>query len=380
MLVKNNFFLNYKKYYQNLKKTKKLFNSFKLELNNFEIPLFEIYKKDYVFDFNREIVKKFSKYKNIIILGMGGSILGIKSIYSFLRKKIKKEVFFFDNLDPNLYLEYKKIKNLKNSCFIVISKSGDTLETITNLSLIFSESLLKNKLVIITELKNNSLVNIGNKLNAEIIEHKDFIGGRYSVLSEVGMFPAALMNLNIAKFKNLRKLIGNKHFMFSLINSVSSIYTLNAAGVKNSVILNYDSQLNDLCLWHQQLVGESLGKTGKGITPIVSTCPKDHHSLLQLYLDGPKDKFFTFFSSSPSKSKKLEFILNAQCEATKNIFQKKKIPYRHFIFKKNGEDEIGSVFTFFVLETILLARLMKVNPYDQPAVEQVKIETRKFLN
>ena len=95
MLVKNNFFLNYKKYYQNLKKTKKLFNSFKLELNNFEIPLFEIYKKDYVFDFNREIVNKFSKYKNIIILGMGGSILGIKSIYSFLRKKIKKEVFFF---------------------------------------------------------------------------------------------------------------------------------------------------------------------------------------------------------------------------------------------------------------------------------------------
>ena len=118
---------------------------------------------------------------------------------------------------------------------------------------------------------------------------------------------------------------------------------------------------------------------GKGITPIVSACPKDHHSLLQLYLDGPKDKFFTFFSSYAKKSNKIESIINTQCEATKNIFKKKRIPYRNFIFKKNDESELGTVFIFFILETILLARLMNVNPYDQPAVEQVKNETRKFL-
>ena len=335
MLKKDNFFKNYStnlnKYNKKLKKTKKIFNSFLLDLKNNQIPLLESYEKGYEFDFSITTVKKFSNYKNIIIIGMGGSIVGTKSIYSFLKQKIKKKVFFFDNLDPNLHLEYKKIKNLKNSCFIVVSKSGNTLETITNLNIIFSKSLLKNKLVIITELKNSSLVNIGNKFNAEIIEHKDFIGGRYSVLSEVGMFPAALMNLNITKFKNLRKLIRNKNFISSLINSVVSIYTLNQLGVKNSVILNYDSQLKDLSLWHQQLVGESLGKKRKGVTPIVSTCPRDHHSLLQLYLDGPRDKFFTFFSSTMNKSRKVETILNAQCEATKNIFKKKKIPYRHFI-------------------------------------------------
>ena len=383
MLKKDNFFKSYlvnsSKYYQNIKKTKKIYNSFLADLKNSKIPLLESYKKDYKFDFSTTTVKKFSKYNNIVIIGMGGSILGTKSIYSFLKKKISKEVFFFDNLDPNLYLAYEKIKNLKNTCFIVVSKSGNTLETITNLNIIFSKSLLKNKLVIITELKSSSLVNIGNKFKAEIIEHKSFIGGRYSVLSEVGMFPAALMKLNTTKFKNLKKLIQNKNFISSLINSVSSIYTLNQRGVKISVILNYDSQLNDLCLWYQQLVGESLGKKGRGVTPIVSTCPKDNHSLLQLYLDGPKDKFFTFFNTSANSNKKIKSILNAQCEATKSIFRKKKIPFRHFIFKKNDESELGSIFTFFVLETILLSRLMNVNPYNQPAVEQVKTETKKFL-
>ena len=379
MIKEDNFFINSRVINQNIKKTKKIFNSFKEEFNSGKISFLESCTKDYKFEFSSRVIKKYSKYKNIIIIGMGGSILGTKSIYSFLKQKIKKEVFFFDNLDLNLYSEYKKIKSLKNSCFIVISKSGNTLETLTNLNTIFSKSLLKNKLIIITELKDSNLIKIGNRFNAEIIEHKDFIGGRYSVLSEVGMFPAALMNLNINKFKNLKKLINNKYFVRSLINNVSSIYALNQRGIKNSVILNYDSQLNNLSLWHQQLVAESLGKNGKGVTPIVSACPKDHHSLLQLYLDGPKDKFFTFFSSYAKKSNKIESIINTQCEATKNIFKKKRIPYRSFIFKKNDESELGTVFIFFILETILLARLMNVNPYDQPAVEQVKNETRKFL-
>ena len=394
----NNFFFKSKKYYQNLKKTQKIFNSFQLDLKNFEIPLLKCYEKDYTFDFSPTTVKKFSKYKNIVVIGMGGSILGTKSIYSFLKKKVKKEVFFFDNLDENLYLQFNKINILKNSCFIIVSKSGNTLETIANLSVVFSKFLFKNKSIFITEMKDNVLNDIADRFDAEIIEHKDFIGGRYSVLSEAGMFPAALMGLNIKKFKNLKKLIHDKKFVSPLIQNVASIYTLNIQDIKNSVILNYDSSLNELGYWYQQLVGESLGKKGKGITPILSPAPKDHHSVLQLYLDGPRDKFFTFFSSSnignkhkvsgtiiPNnmkflKNKNLGSIIKAHCNATKNIFKLRRMPFRYFVFNKNNEKELGMIFTFFVLETILLARLMNINPFDQPAVEQIKIETKKILS
>ena len=401
MLSKNFFFKKFtfdsKKFNQNLKKTKIVFNSFKSDLKNSQVPLLQSYEKNYIYDFTPQTIKKFYKFKNIIIIGMGGSILGSKTIYSFFKSRIKKKVFFFDNLDANLHSQFNKIKNLKNSCFIVISKSGNTLETIVNLSIVFSKTLLKNKLIIITEFKDNVLNGIATKFNADVIEHKNFIVGRYSVLSEAGMFPSALMGLNTNKFKNLKKLINDKNFVSSLIQNVASIYTLNKQGRKNSVILNYDSDLNDLGHWYQQLVGESLGKNQKGITPILSPAPRDHHSVLQLYLDGPKDKFFTFFSPPNShsknkipgkaipdnmkflKNKSLEFIVKAQYEAVKNIFKTKNIPFRYFIFNKNNEEELGSIFTFFVLETILLARLLKINPFSQPAVEQIKIETRKIL-
>ena len=384
MINKNNFYLNTPQFKKNLGKTKKIFNYFKKSLSNFELPLFQSFEKKYIFDFNLKTINKFSKYKNIIIIGTGGSILGTKSIYSFFKSKIKKKIFFFDNLDLNLNLEFNKLKNLKNSCFIVISKSGNTLETLTNLKNITAKTKVKNRLVIITELKNNSLIQIGEKFDAEIIEHKDFIAGRYSVLSEVGMFPAALMNLSINKFRNLDNLLHNSYFVSCLIKSVASIYTFNQKRIRNSIILNYDSRLNDLCLWHQQLVGESLGKEGKGINPSISICPKDHHSVLQLYLDGPKDKFFTFYSSFQKRNinrsySKIQKTINAQLEATKNIFNKKKIPFRHFIFDKNDESELGWFITFSVLETILLANLMGVNPFDQPAVEQIKNETKKIL-
>ena len=165
-----------------------------------------------------------------------------------------------------------------------------------------------------------------------------------------------------------------------------------------SVIMTYVDRLEDLGKWYRQLWAESLGKDGKGSTPINALGTIDQHSQLQLYLDGPKDKFFTFFnfpnkgnkykvsgSIIPNsmkflKNKKLGAIIKAQNKATRKIFDLNKIPFRQFIFNKNNEEELGQIFTFFVLETILLARLMNVNPFDQPAVERIKIETRKILS
>ena len=210
------------------------------------------------------------------------------------------------------------------------------------------------------------------------------------------MLPSALMGLKIDNFKSSLNCFKNIKFSKNLIENVAYIKTLNSFGINNSVLLNYDSNLQYFSYWYEQLVAESLGKKQKGITPIISNLPKDNHSLLQLYLDGPKNKFFTFINSKPDidykiknkvlsnnmkfiKGKNLSLIINAQYESTKKIFRKKNIPFRDLYIKNKTEKELGLLFAFFVFETILLARLMKVNPFDQPAVEQVKLMTKKFL-
>ncbi len=322
---------------------------------------------------------------------MGGSILGTEAIHDFLKFKIKKKIRFFNNLNNQIKLE----SNTK-SINIIISKSGNTLETVSNLNLIL-KSQKKNKNIVITEDKSSFLTSLAKKLKAEIIEHKNYIGGRYSVLSEVGMLPAQLLGLHEAKFKRFNNLIKNKSFLNSLVNNVSFISKCISEGKKNSVILNYDEGSENLFKWYQQLTAESLGKKNKGVFPIISSMPKDNHSLLQLYLDGPKNSFFTFFGVINEKTNKLDNsnlfgkflnlknksliqITQAQRNATQIVFKKKKIPFRSFEVLKRNEESIGELFSFFVLETILLGRVMNVNPFDQPSVELIKTETSKILN
>ena len=162
---------------------------------------------------------------------MGGSILGTEAIYDFLKFKIKKNIKFFNNLDNKI----KIVPNEKN-LNLIISKSGNTLETISNFNLIL-KSQNKNKNIVITENKNSFLTLLAKKLKSEIIEHKNFIGGRYSVLSEVGMLPAQLIGLNEVKFKRLNYLINNKSFLNELIINVSFISKCISQGKNNSVIL-----------------------------------------------------------------------------------------------------------------------------------------------
>ena len=192
-----------------------------------------------------------------------------------------------NNIDD--YLQDKNI-NLN----LIISKSGNTLETVAN-----SNTLIKKKdsNIIITENKESYLTNLASQLKAEIFEHKNYVGGRYSVLSEVGMLPAELMNLNENKFKQFNNLIKNKTFVNNLINNVMATLNFIDNGKFASVILNYDEQSENLFKWYQQLIAESLGKKSKGLLPIISSMPKDNHSLMQLYLDGPKKSFYTFFNT-----------------------------------------------------------------------------------
>ena len=319
---------------------------------------------------------------------MGGSSLGAQAIYNFLRHKIKKNFFFIDNLKID-NLEKKK----KNHNNLIISKSGNTIETIVNVNLLIKK---QDQNILITENKKNYLNLLAEKLRADIIHHNDFIGGRYSVLSEVGMLPAELMGLNINNFKQLNFLIKNKSFFNNLISNVSSTLYFIRNRKFNSIILNYDEKSDSLFKWYQQLIAESLGKKKSGILPIISNMPKDNHSVMQLYLDGFKNNFYTFFYVHEDRSKKLNNkqilsaknylknkslgdIIFSQKKATENVFNRKNIPFRSFEIKKRDEKTLGELFCFFILETILIAKSLNVNPYDQPAVELIKQETKKIL-
>jgi len=376
------------------------FKNFKIKKNNLNIKkkfqnfieknddVLQSLRKNYKDNFKKKNLKKYKNYKDVRILGMGGSSLGSNAIYSFLKHKIKKNFMFMNNLSPKV-----KIDNKKKHLNLVISKSGNTIETIVNSNIYIKK---KDKNIFITGNKSNYLQILGEKLKAEIIHHNNFIGGRYSVLSEVGMLPAELMDLDSKKFRQFNNLIKNKKYLNALISNVNATINLIKKRKFNSVILNYDKKSEDLLSWYQQLIAESLGKNNTGLFPIISNMPKDNHSLMQLYIDGFKNNFYTFFyvqenkstkiyskeilsSHSFLKKKNIENITYAQKKATEKVFNMKNIPFRSFEIKKRDERTLGELFCFFILETILIAKALKVNPYNQPAVEVIKKETKKLL-
>ena len=359
----------------------------KLIIND-KSQLIKSLSKEYKDKYNFKKIKNFFGKNNVRLIGMGGSILGSQAIYYFLEEKIKKKFFFIDDITPSIKNNYKsKINNL------IISKSGNTLETVSNVNIYVKNN---DKNIIITENKPSYLWELATKLKSEIIHHNNYIGGRYSVLSEVGMLPAELMGLNPKKFRQLDNLIKNKNFLNQLINNTTSILNFSKKKKFNSIIINYDHKSDYLFRWYQQLVAESLGKKGKGFLPIISTMPKDNHSVMQLYLDGLKNNFFTIFyckekfSSKLNKNKllktfkylgsqSLDNIIFKQKKATEKVFKLRNIPFRSFEVKNRNEKTLGELFCYFILETILLGRALNVNPFDQPSVELIKKETKKLF-
>ena len=404
-MIKNiNYKSSFPKKYYKKNEEKKLLASFKREykkiLEDVDKPdsIFYMLNKKFHFNFKQKELGQFKKYKNIIIIGMGGSILGAETIYQFLKKKIKKNVTFLDNIDFEKIETLKKKINNKDYLFLVISKSGNTVETISNLFYLNIIKKNSKNIIIISEKNNNFLLSIAKKYNLFFIEHKNYIGGRYSVLSEVGMIPAIMLGANI---QNIRKNI-SKHLLANqqdiLKNNVTKLASFIKKKIyKNIIFFNYAPELENLLFWCQQLIAESLGKDGKGFLPIISNAPKDHHSLLQLYLDGPKDKIFYVFSLEKKIKNKLKTkkiikeknylnnkslmdIKKAQKEAFIKVLKINKIPFREFTFNNLNEETLGEIFSYFILETVLVAKVTKTNPFDQPAVEDVKILTKKILN
>ena len=379
------------------KKFEKIFLEIKSDVSK-ENKTLNVLSRKFSFNFKIKDLKKFNKYKKIAIIGMGGSILGTEAIYNFFNDKIKKKFFFFNNLNSKEVAYFKKKEKIQKILFIVVSKSGNTIETLSNT---FALNLVKTNsknIIIISEKKNNLLYKLSKKYNLFYIEHKQTVGGRYSVLSEVGIIPSYLMGININKLRcNLLDYLKGTKKEYLKESSIFLSTILKTKKKNNLIFINYFPELEKFLYWCQQLIAESLGKKNKGFLPIISSAPKDHHSLLQLYLDGPKDKIFYIFSeTNHSKNKinnkkfffnkknfnenSLDFIKNVQKKALIKALKTNNILFREIEIKKRKEETLGSLFSYFILETVIVAKLNQLNPFNQPAVEQVKIFTEELLN
>lgn len=328
--------------------------------------------------------------KKKVVIGLGGSSSGAKALSFFMND----DIIYFDNLDFEFIKNFFLKNNIQDYFYFVISKSGDTFETLAILNLLVIESK-KNKnydifksMVILTENKESILKSYCNKKKIKFIEHNSKIGGRYSILSETGMMPFIDNDFKVEEGSEKFIKILNEDDHLSPTNNIAIIFTiLNQMnlGVYCNLIYNY--RLKHFSYWFHQLHAESLGKNKFGMTPVTSICPKDHHSMMQLYLDGPRDKFFNLFSP-PDETFYEKFgnegffniekytprsLLEAQFKSVVEVFSEKKIPHRIIqLHDHKNPLNLIELFAYFLLETILLGKMMGVNPYDQPAVQLIK--------
>ena len=342
--------------------------------------------------------------KKFVVFGTGGSNLGARALINILVDQ-PNNILFFDNIDP-LFFQSQILKlDFETTGFIVISKSGSTPETLSQLGSIVNIAneknilnILNENMMVITEFKDSPLFNIAKKNNCLLLEHQNDIGGRYSVFSNVGMVPAIIADLNVKKIHDgVNKVLSNNDFNNSFKFAQMFKYSVSNNFTSN-VLMTYSDGLNYFGKWYLQLWAESIGKQNRGVTALHSTGTTDQHSQLQLYLDGPKDKFFTFIKSNYSNkgltidsqlmetesvnylvNKKMGDLMHAEQDATIDTFKLNGFKFREISIEKIDEEAIGMLMANSIIETIAACMYFEVDPFDQPAVEQGKILTKKYL-
>ena len=345
---------------------------------------------------------------------MGGSSLGAKAIcgYKFFDLKYSKnnkKIYFLDNIHHQNLQSFLNNIDFNNSAFLFISKSGKTIETICQTLLLidyYKNQIEENKaqnLYFITESSEdpNPLAKIANNYNRSIIEHDKDIGGRYSCFTSVGLIPAAFYDIDIENYLNGGLTILNEFINHESRLIEDGVYFLQQAQKQNlniQVSMPYLARLYHFNYWYNQLLAESVGKNGKGITPLKALGSVDQHSVLQLFLDGKRDKFFTFLASDNRdkgnelkvpdylmneidylNKNKLGDVIYANQESTIKTIANKNHLTRRFDIKELDEYSLGQIMMYFMLETIFYSKIINVNPFDQPAVEEGKIYARNML-
>jgi len=371
-----------------------------------ELPALNIVKDVSLLDYTIQQTEKFKRNnRNFVVFGTGGSNLGARALINTLTKQ-PKNILFFDNIDP-LFFQNEIINlDLNTTGFIIISKSGTTPETLSQFGSIINIAREKNNLdmlfkncLVVTEFKDSPLFNIAKKNNCTLLEHKKDIGGRYSIFSNVGMIPAILAGLDAKKVHlGASKVIENSDFLDTF--KFAQIFKFcSSNNYFSNVMMTYSDGLTYFGKWYLQLWAESIGKKDRGITALHAVGTTDQHSQLQLYLDGPKDKYFTFIKSNHYKkglkidteimkeesvnyliNKTMGDLMHAEQDATIDTFKLNNFKFREILLSEINEEAMGGLMANSIMETIAACIYFEVDPFDQPAVEQGKALTKKYLS
>ena len=375
------------------------------------LPLLQITKNNKDLKQIKELYEKIYKTVNqFCILGTGGSSLGAQALIGLTPKKQNESVYFYDNIDPLFFENNLNQHNLSKTCFVIISKSGSTAETLGQLGAIIKifidlniKNLISKNFIIITENRNSPLNKIATKYKILKLEYEKEIGGRFSVFSNVGLFPAFIAGIDINEVRNGAKevlncvLEKNNTLPFESAALLVAIHKIKKVNI--NVLLTYNDSLIKFGEWFRQLWSESLGKNGLGSTPIHSIGTTDQHSQLQLYIDGPKDKFFSFIKNIHSTEgllmdyatlkdcgmdyiagKKMGDLMEAEQNATLKTLINNKLPVREIQIDKITPRTLGGLMMYYFLETISAGLILNIDPFNQPAVEESKKLTRNFLS
>ena len=370
-----------------------------------KLPALNILSNKNLLNYNIDFVKKFMiGKKHFVVFGTGGSNLGARALININNKR--NNISFFDNIDPIFFEESFNNIDFNSTGFIVISKSGTTPETLSQFGSIIEvasnndnlKTLFSNTLVI-TEFSNSPLFNIAKKNKCLLLEHNKNIGGRYSVFTNVGLVPAIIAGLDVEEIYKGAFETFNDHQNYDFLKIGQIFKYQNKLNLNNNVVMTYSDSLYYFGKWYLQLWAESIGKNNKGITAIHSIGTTDQHSQLQLYLEGPRDKFFTFVTADHKnkgltinndifkdqnlkyfKDKKMGDLMQAEQMATLETFNINNFKFREINLNLINEKNIGSLMTICIIETIASCVYFEVDPFNQPAVEQGKQLTKKYLS
>jgi len=403
--------MKYSKNFYQIKSNQDIFDKIKAERDGGKVGYYQLPEQDTseIKAYAATIAKK-----HIAVIGIGGSSLGARAIYEFLlpANSELKNLLFLETIDP-LKVNYSLDKiDLNNTQFLFISKSGDTIETISLLKYINSlvEINTANSTIISESSSNLTQFAKDNSIKAFDLAHN--IGGRFSVFSVVGLLPLAMAGVDIDNLLNGCKRVSNSFFdkwgFYGPILEKAKFLVENKSRFHTNVIFSYSSTLESFNKWYVQLWAESLGKvninsTRQGLTPVALIGPVDQHSFLQLIIDGVRNKTVTFIKIGDLKDNSLipvdtknkfnvldlqyaenisfNELLNKQADATiQSIQEQDDIPCDVISIRTVDEFNIGSLMFTYQLLTSCIGAFLQINTYDQPGVEYGKINLRESLS